>query len=63
MIILIILIDKDKIDLILTDPPYGINIVNTNGKIGGGQTSHNQGTVGVSAPVSFIGEREREREL
>ena len=29
------LIDKDKIDLILTDPPYGINIVNTNGKIGG----------------------------
>ena len=58
-----ILIDKDKIDLILTDPPYGINIVNTNGKIGGGQTSHNQGTVGVSAPVSFKGEREREREL
>ena len=53
-----ILIDKDKIDLILTDPPYGINIVNTNGKIGGGQTSHNQGTVGVSAPVSFKGERE-----
>lgn len=51
-----ILIDKDKIDLILTDPPYGINIVNTNGKIGG-QTSHNQGTVGVSAPVSFKGER------
>ena len=32
-----ILIDKDKIDLILTDPPYGINIVNTNGKIGGGK--------------------------
>ena len=31
-----ILIDKDKIDLILTDPPYGINIVNTNGKIEGG---------------------------
>ena len=53
-----ILIDKDKIDLILTDPPYGINIVNTNGKIGEGQTSHNQGTVGVSAPVSFKGERE-----
>ena len=54
-----ILIDKDKIDLILTDPPYGINIVNTNGKIGG-QTSHNQGTFGVSAPVSFKGMRERE---
>ena len=53
-----ILIDKDKIDLILTDPPYGINIVNTNGKIGEGQTSHNQGTVEVSAPVSFKGERE-----
>ena len=52
-----ILIDKDKIDLILTDPPYGINIVDTNGKIGG-ETSHNQGTVGVSAPVSFKGERE-----
>lgn len=51
-----ILIDKDKIDLILTDPPYGINIVNTNGK--GGQTSHNQGTVEVSAPVSFKGERD-----
>lgn len=44
------LIDKDKIDLILTDPPYGINIVNTNGKIGG-QTSHNQGTVGVPGIV------------
>lgn len=57
-----ILIDKDKIDLILTDPPYGINIVNTNGKIRG-ETSHNQGTVGVSAPVSFKGERERERAL
>lgn len=41
-----ILIDKDKIDLILTDPPYGINIVNTNGK------------VGVTAPVSFKRERE-----
>ena len=39
------LIDKDKIDLILTDPPYGINIVNTNGKIGEGQTSHNQGSL------------------
>lgn len=52
-----ILIDKDKIDLILTDPPYGLNIVNTNGKIGEGQTGHNQGTVGVSAPVSFKGER------
>ena len=53
-----ILIDKDKIDLILTDPPYGINIVNTNGKNRGRQTGHNQGTVGVSAPVSFKGERE-----
>lgn len=54
-----ILIDKDKIDLILTDPPYGINIVNTNGKIGGGQTSHNTtGQVGVSSPISFKGERE-----
>lgn len=57
-----ILIDKDKIDLILTDPPYGINIVNTNGKIGGGQTSHNTtGQVGVTAPVSFKQEREREQ--
>lgn len=44
-----ILIDKDKIDLILTDPPYGINIVNTNGK------------VEADAPVRFKGERERER--
>lgn len=57
-----ILIDKDKIDLILTDPPYGINIVDTNGKIRGGQTSHNQGAVGVSAPVSFKGE-ERDIDL
>ena len=45
-----ILIDKDKIDLILTDPPYGINIVNTNGNIGG------------NAPLGFKGEIERERE-
>lgn len=52
-----ILIDKDKIDLILTDPPYGINIVKTNGKIEGGKL-YNQGTVGVSAPVSFKGERD-----
>ena len=37
-----ILIDKDKIDLILTDPPYGINIVNTNGKIGGGNQSQSR---------------------
>ena len=43
-----ILIDKDKIDLILTDPPYGINIVNTNGN------------VGINAPPSFKGEIERE---
>lgn len=45
-----ILIDKDKIDLILTDPPYGINIVDTNGK------------VEADAPVRFKGERERESE-
>ena len=51
-----ILIDKDKIDLILTDPPYGINIVNTNGKIEGGKPN-NQGTVGAMAPVRFKGER------
>ena len=53
-----ILINKDKIDLILTDPPYGINIVNTNDNIGEGKPGHNQGTVGVSAPVSFKGERD-----
>ena len=54
-----ILIDKDKIDLILTDPPYGINIVNTNGKIEGGKPD-NQGIVGYSAPVHF---KERVRDL
>lgn len=40
------LIDKDKIDLILTDPPYGINIVNTNGKIEGDKPVTIKGTVG-----------------
>ena len=54
-----ILIDKDKIDLILTDPPYGINIVDTNGKIDGGKPD-NQGIVGYSAPVHFKGERVRD---
>ena len=56
-----ILIDKDKIDLILTDPPYGINIVNTNDKIGRTNQSQSKGTVGVSSPVSFKGEREQLR--
>ena len=54
-----ILIDKDKIDLILTDPPYGINIVNTNGKIEGGKPD-NQGIVRYNAPVHF---KERVRDL
>ena len=55
-----ILIDKDKIDLILTDPPYGINIVNTNGKIGGGKP------VTIKAPSESVHQsasKEREREL
>lgn len=32
-----ILLNKEGIDLILTDPPYGINIVNVDGNIGGGK--------------------------
>ena len=55
------LIDKDKIDLILTDPPYGINIVNTNGKIEGDKPVTIKGTVGVSSPVGFKGERKQLR--
>ena len=53
------LIDKDKIDLILTDPPYGINIVNTNGKIGGDKP------VTIKAPLESVHQsasKERERE-
>lgn len=48
-----ILLNSAGIDLILTDPPYGINIVNTTGTIGGGETSYNTGQVGVSAPPGF----------
>ena len=54
-----ILIDKDKIDLILTDPPYGINIVNTNGKIGGGKPVTIQQVKSESAHQSPSNERER----
>jgi len=54
-----ILIDKDKIDLILTDPPYGINIVNTNGKIGGGKPVTIQPVKSESAHQSPSNERER----
>lgn len=54
-----ILINKDKIDLILTDPPYGINIVNTNGKIRGDKP------VTIKAPLESVHQsvsKERERE-
>ena len=53
-----ILIDKDKIDLILTDPPYGINIVNTNGKIGGGKPVTIQPAKSELAHQSVLKERE-----
>lgn len=50
-----LLIGDCKINLLLTDPPYGINIVNTNG---GGQIGGQGGT----AIRPFTRERERERE-
>ena len=53
-----ILIDKDKIDLILTDPPYGLNIVNTNGKIEGGKQ------VTIKAPSESVHQSpSKERDL
>ena len=49
------LIGECKVDLLLTDPPYGINIVNTNG--GGKLEEQNHqastGTVGTPARPGF----------
>lgn len=36
------LIDNNKIDLVYTDPPYGINIVNDKGKVGAGNLAKNR---------------------
>ena len=36
------LIDNNKIDLVYTDPPYGINIVNAKGKVGAGNLAKNR---------------------
>lgn len=36
------LIDNNKIDLVYTDPPYGINIVNDKGKVGSGNLAKNR---------------------
>ena len=36
------LIDGQKIDLVFTDPPYGINIVNDKGKVGAGNLAKNR---------------------
>ena len=37
-----LLMDGKKADMIFTDPPYGINIVKNNGKIGGGRLAQNK---------------------
>lgn len=49
------LIEKNKIDLILTDPPYGIGIVKSNGKIGFGDgrlgfNNSNKSNIGTMPP-------------
>ena len=36
------LLDGNKIDLVYTDPPYGINIVNDKGKVGAGNLAKNR---------------------
>lgn len=36
------LMDGAKADLVFTDPPYGINIVNDNGKVGAGNLAKNR---------------------
>lgn len=37
-----LLMDGKKVDMVFTDPSYGINIVNKNGKIGGDYLAQNQ---------------------
>lgn len=37
-----LLMNGKKADMVFTDPPYGINIVNKNGKIGGGCLAQNK---------------------
>ena len=56
-----ILIDNEKIDLLLTDPPYGISIVNTTGKIGGGKPVTIQKTERLEPQVKSDSKRERNR--
>jgi len=60
------LIGNHKVNLLLTDPPYGIDIVKTNTTLGGGETSNIQAksdTKGVRASHhSKPRRRERERE-
>jgi DNA modification methylase len=41
------LINGDKIDLVFTDPPYGIKVVGSNGKVGGDNLAKN----GIYAPI------------
>lgn len=36
------LMNGEKVDMVFTDPPYGINIVGDNGKIGAGNLAENQ---------------------
>ena len=36
-----LLMDGKKVDMVFTDPPYGVNIVNKNGKIGGNCLAQN----------------------
>jgi DNA modification methylase len=45
------LMDGKKADMVFTDPPYGINIVGSNGKVGGDNLAKN----GVYAPVAGDG--------
>lgn len=41
------LLSGDKVDLVFTDPPYGIKVVGNNGKVGGDNLAKN----GVYAPI------------
>ena len=61
------LIGNHKVNLLLTDPPYGIDIVKTNTTLGGGGNQQHSGKVGHQGgpsitPFKTKKERERERE-
>jgi DNA modification methylase len=43
-----VLLDGAKVDMVYTDPPYGISIVNDSGHVGGGKLAK----VGVYAPIA-----------